>query len=304
MHLRVMSDLNVAAPAPECLWTEAPGLTALHDLAFASVKVLAPNLRQSGRSLIALFTGAIADVTLHPLAGLFSGLIASFATELRECLAYALFTDTTDAARAVAQAAEESRLQAITPMVVRKGDERLTYVFSETAAPVSPETTVRLDAESVVIATGGARGIVAEAVKALAALCKPRLFVIGSNPLDLYGPELLAGDDDSFLQTRQAFIRQRKANAPELSVKDIVAEFDRILSARLAVRNIEEMRRLCGPDRVRYIACDVLDRDGLVQRGTRDRRGNRPDRSGDQRRGARQESVAGDEDLGRFSPHS
>src|SRR5205807_4845267 len=74
-HLRVVADLGASAPARDCLWQESPSLVALHDLAFLTLQAGFESLSEEGASVIALLLDALPDGSVHPLGGLFSGLL-------------------------------------------------------------------------------------------------------------------------------------------------------------------------------------------------------------------------------------
>jgi NAD(P)-dependent dehydrogenase (short-subunit alcohol dehydrogenase family)/3-oxoacyl-(acyl-carrier-protein) synthase len=253
-HLRVVADLERSAPAPACL-SEAPeSLLALHTLAFAALRAASP----PPESFVSLLLGGMAGGAPHPYAGLFGGLAKCAHLELDGCLTRALFTDARDVAAGVREAEEETAAGRCLPVVCSEGGVRSVPAVEE--APLPAGVAPRLDRDSVVLAVGGARGITAELMKALAARVGPRLYLLGSTPLDRYPREVLAGD----VPVRRAdFVRERRSADPGASVAAIAREFDRMLQAREACRNVREMAAACGEDRVRYLCCDVTDAESV-----------------------------------------
>jgi NAD(P)-dependent dehydrogenase (short-subunit alcohol dehydrogenase family)/3-oxoacyl-(acyl-carrier-protein) synthase len=256
-HLRVVADLERSAPAPRCL-SEAPeSLLALHALAFAALQAGPPE------SFVSLLLAGIAGGTPHPYAGLFGGLAKCAHLELEGCLTRAVFTDARDVAAGACEAEAETAAGRSLPVVYSEGGVRLVPAVVE--APLPAGAVPRLDRDSVVLAVGGARGITAEALKGLAARIGPRLYLVGSTRLDRYGPDVLEADPRALAGRRPEFVRERRAADPRASVAEISREFDRMLQAREAHENVRAMSAASGPDRVRYLCCDVTDREAVAR---------------------------------------
>jgi NAD(P)-dependent dehydrogenase (short-subunit alcohol dehydrogenase family)/3-oxoacyl-(acyl-carrier-protein) synthase len=262
-HVRVVADLERSAPVPDCLTCAAEPLLALHRLVFAALGAGWSELDQDGASFLSLFLGGTAAGTPHPYAGLFGGLVKCADLELDGCLTHALFTDARDVRRGVEEAEAETAARRHLPVVFSDRGRRLVPVVAE--APLPGGAQPRLDRDSVVLAVGGARGITAEVLKGLAARVGPRLYLIGSNPLDAYPREVLESDPRALAERRPAFLRERMAAGSGGSVAAISREFDRLLQARDASENIRAMATSAGPDRVRYLCCDVTDREAVAR---------------------------------------
>ncbi len=265
IHVRVLCELSSSAPVEEEQWLHPERLMALHDLLFLGLKHTAEEVRQKQGSCVGLFTRAFVGEAPHPMAGLFAGFFNSALFELKPQRTLVLFTDEADPSRAAREAERASGLKQFTAAAYHRRGERYAMAVVEEDAPVPEEPTPRLDSSSVVVATGGARGIVAEAVKAIARHHRPHLYLIGSNALDRYPPEVFEGTEEAFEKRRSTFIREQVAAQPGRTVKQLNAEFDRMLSARAARRTLEELERLCGPERVHYLACNVLDEAGMAR---------------------------------------
>jgi NAD(P)-dependent dehydrogenase (short-subunit alcohol dehydrogenase family) len=149
------------------------------------------------------------------------------------------------------------------PVVFAEGGVRLAPAVEE--APLPAGRVPRLDRDSVVLAVGGARGITAEALKGLAERVGPRLYLLGSTPLDGYPAEILEAAASSLAERRPRFVRERLAAEPGTSVAAISREFDRMLHAREAYQNVRALAAACGEDRVRYLCCDVTDREAVAR---------------------------------------
>jgi NAD(P)-dependent dehydrogenase (short-subunit alcohol dehydrogenase family) len=143
--------------------------------------------------------------------------------------------------------------------VAISGGCRLIQRVTEAPAEPAEDGSMLLGHDSVVVAVGGARGITAEAVKALARQVRPTLYVVGSTDLEILQPEMFEGTDEAFARCRPQYIREQKAANPELPLPQVNKAFDRLIAARAARRNLNEMAAHCGADRVHYVRADVLD---------------------------------------------
>jgi NAD(P)-dependent dehydrogenase (short-subunit alcohol dehydrogenase family)/3-oxoacyl-(acyl-carrier-protein) synthase len=260
-HIRVVADLGASAPAPACLWEEAPSLVALHDLAFLTLQHAFDGLAEGGTSVVGLFLDAVPEGVLHPLGGLFSGLLKSATLELPNCLVHSVFTSERDVAAGIRQAEAETTAKHYLPITVYDGGVRKSTFVEAVPAGDAP---AQLDESSVVLAVGGARGITAELMKAVAERFRPRLYLLGTTRLDAYPPEVFEGTNEEFAGRRAEYIRTERAAHPDKNPGQLNKEFDRMIAARDARANLDAMARHCGAERVTYVAADVMDGDALA----------------------------------------
>ncbi|WP_051859876.1 SDR family oxidoreductase [Streptomyces xanthophaeus] len=261
-HVVLVSDLSASAPPSSALTAQHPGLTALHDLAFLVVQQRYEELGHASASVVFALLGAVPDGVAHPLVGLFTGLVKCVRLELADAQAFALVMATADADGAAALIGTERVSERTFPVVHHDGTRRLVPALvpqSSTAPAVAGTTGARpLERESVVVALGGARGITAELLVALAERHGSRIYALGSNPVDSYPPEVFRGTDEEFAATRAAYIKER-LKAGGQTVAEISRSFDRMADARTARANLERMERHSGAGRVTYLTCDARD---------------------------------------------
>src|SRR5262249_24164610 len=158
-------------------------LMALHDLSFLVLEQCFETLTQGETSFISLFLGALPNGEQHPFTGFFGGLIKCAYLELLNSVTFGLFTSTEDVQEAVQQANMESRARRYLPVVVYAQGTRKSTFLQQVSVELPENTLMQLDHSSVVMAIGGARGITAELLKVVAQYCRPRLYLLGSNPL-------------------------------------------------------------------------------------------------------------------------
>ncbi len=258
--LRVVADLTASVPAEEAFSGAIDGVQALHDLVFLTVQQRYEELGGASSSVVFLLLGAMLEGVPHPLAGLFTGLAKCVHLELAEATCYAFLAATSDPALAARLLAPEAAAVRTFPIVYHDGERRLVPALQDAPAPQPAEVPGPgpLDRDSVVLALGGARGITAELLTALAERYGSRIFALGSNALDGYPSETFEGTDEEFAATRSAFISARM-RAGGSTVAESSRRFDRMTDARTARRNLDRMARHSGAGRVSYLTCDARD---------------------------------------------
>ncbi|MEV6823804.1 SDR family NAD(P)-dependent oxidoreductase [Amycolatopsis sp. NPDC051102] len=150
------------------------------------------------------------------------------------------------------------------PDVGLHADGRRTTLVVEaerTPAPVarwrtgSGRTPV-VDRESVVVAAGGARGITAEAVRAIADAHRPRIVLIGRTPLTGEPPPVREAGDETAV--KHAIVADRlRAGGPVPAPAEVGALARRIVAAREVRRTMAALTE--AGSEVRYLAVDVGD---------------------------------------------
>ncbi|MFI6812985.1 SDR family oxidoreductase [Nonomuraea sp. NPDC050328] len=252
-HLSLLADLADTPP----LTDPAPDLERLHDLAFLCLR----HATTAPATMVLL--GAHRAGRPHPYVGLFSGLMKTAHLESPAPDRFLLATSARDVRSAVQEAEQEARRARTLPVVYAVDGERHAYTLVDRPADVTG--TARLSDRSVVVAVGGARGITAELMKALAEQFRPTLYLLGSNPLGTYPPDLFTQDEADFTAGRKDYLRTQLKARPGVPVAVFSREYDRMADARAARRNLDAMAAHCGPDRVRYLTCDATDPDAVRQ---------------------------------------
>jgi NAD(P)-dependent dehydrogenase (short-subunit alcohol dehydrogenase family) len=122
------------------------------------------------------------------------------------------------------------------------------------AAPIRPE--------SVIVISGGGRGVTAACARALARAFRPRIGLIGRTPLTeemSEPPEIRAARTDAAL--RAALLARARSAGERPRPSAIEAELKRILGARELRETLADIEAAGSP--VRYIAADVAEADSL-----------------------------------------
>jgi acyl transferase domain-containing protein len=253
---------------------------AVNRTAFELARTVAARMGDEGGVFVTVQDtgGGFGLVDPDPARAWLGGLAALARTAAREWpLAAVKAIDCQRAARdehAVAAAiAEELLTGGSTLNVGLRADGTRWTVTQDEAAPVT--------ADSVLVATGGARGVTAAALLALAATHRPRMLLIGRTAL-VDEPDFLAVARDEKSLTRlladQAQARSDTTSMPPsvpLSMppslpSDLAARARAVLAAREVRATLAGLERLGVT--VRYAALDVTDRTALDRELARVRR--------------------------------
>ncbi|MEJ3745854.1 SDR family NAD(P)-dependent oxidoreductase [Actinomycetes bacterium KLBMP 9797] len=117
--------------------------------------------------------------------------------------------------------------------------------------PAAPGSSVHIGPDSVVVATGGARGITAASLVALGRAHRPRLVLLGRTPLDPEPAGLAPAADEAALVRELA--REAEPDAPAA----LAARARQILAAREVRATLSELEQAGAT--ARYLAVDVRD---------------------------------------------
>jgi NAD(P)-dependent dehydrogenase (short-subunit alcohol dehydrogenase family) len=122
----------------------------------------------------------------------------------------------------------------------------------EAAEPARP---LDINAQSVILVTGGAYGVTADVARALAVSCRPRLILVGRSALPGEEPETTRGLEGQAL--RQRLIESARANGKPPLPADIEKSLARIVRERHIRANLAACQ--AAGSAVEYHALDVRD---------------------------------------------
>jgi acyl transferase domain-containing protein/NADP-dependent 3-hydroxy acid dehydrogenase YdfG len=280
--LGVHHDLESASAAVDGvihLGALAPGGPPVLPEAFPSLR--AAILGGARMLLVATGSGGLfghgwdGSSATDPTPGLgLRGLVRTIAREYPSVLVRAVDVDPKDTPARIAEhllaeldaAASPDRVPDHSPVIGYTNGTRsaLTVVASELAAPSGSEATAAavrelgLGPESVVVLTGGGRGITAACAIALARMCGCRIEILGRTP----SPERPEHPDTAAAHDRPA-LRRALLGQGISTPAEVEAAMRRILSARSLHQTLESLASMASS--VRYHSVDVCDADGVRQ---------------------------------------
>ncbi|ARF53152.1 SDR family oxidoreductase [Streptomyces gilvosporeus] len=212
--------------------------------------------RLAAGSVAVLAYDPLTGFCMHPYTALITGMVRSLAWELPRERVLAVVTDA-DTAPGLSELARELGSVRERPVVYYRGG--LRHVERLVAAPADDAAPLGLDSSSVVVAVGGARGITAAAVQGIADRCRPKIWLLGTTPVDAVPPEFLNNDPRAEAVLRPRFIADGLRGEPHLTVGELNRRFTTRTQAAGILRRLRTLRASCGEDRVRYLVCDITD---------------------------------------------
>jgi len=253
----------------------ASGLIHLSDLGGAGgtddAKTLFPLLRgvlMAGAHHLLLATGAADGTAALPLGAGLAGLVKCAAREFPATRACVIALDPSEPAGQLADAIEREILAepGLCEVAYRRGQRSTRKVVAE-ALPTLPTIGTKLRQDSVVLLTGGARGITGRIAVALARQTGCRIELVGRSPLPVGQEQAVTAGITCKRQLRQVLLGQCPGNKP--------AEIENLLQRLLADRDMRNTQGeiAAAGSRMMYTALDVRDRaafsayiDGLYER--------------------------------------
>ncbi|MBX3251559.1 MAG: SDR family oxidoreductase, partial [Myxococcales bacterium] len=136
---------------------------------------------------------------------------------------------------------------------------RRRTLVSFAADVVTHDGAPRVDASSVILASGGARGVTAATLIRLAQATRCKLVLLGRTALADEPPACAGAQTDAEL--KRVLLAAAQAEGRKVSPADLGREVGRILSAREVRQTLAAIEAAGG--QARYVAADVADRDTL-----------------------------------------
>ncbi|WP_426751920.1 SDR family NAD(P)-dependent oxidoreductase [Myxococcus sp. Y35] len=227
------------------------------ELLFLVARRAYERLQRSEVELASLCIGAVgARRCLHPMSGLFAGLLKSIGREVPARKVHAVSTSANSLQAALERVEAELGTEVEgTPSieVCFDGPRRCVRVLRETAVVADAAPT--LDAGSVVLLTGGGRGVTAVLAGALLKRYGCRVVLLGRSDPNEAPQHVLQARDEDLPQVERAFYASELARNPGTRMPELRKRFERFLAARELKATLEGLARL--PGQVRYHAADV-----------------------------------------------
>ena len=260
----VFADLS-GAEADLALVEGANGSGVL-ELLLVAAKRMYPSL-QSGRCAVAALTvGSWRGDELDPYTGLLGGFLKSLARELPGCICKAVHS-ADDATAALNQMAAELGEGPASPVEVGyRSGVRYGPRLKETP-PAAGAPKPLLDRESVVVATGGARGVTAALVETVIERRKCRVVLLGRSDPGQLPSELHNLDEVAFDAHEQTFYKNEMARRPGVRIAALRERWEQYRAMREVLATLAQLRANGG--RVDYVSVDITD-GGAVDRAVRE----------------------------------
>ena len=241
-HVRVVADLGASDDAADHLGT-AVRLRPLHDLAHLAAQRWTA---EASGSFGVILLDAMRDDIAHPAAGPFTGLVKSLAREQEDPFVLAVLTDATTPDRALDVWRAESAHDHEFAVVAHSRGKRLAPALTDAELP--PSHRDPLPPGAVVVAAGGARGLTAELLCALATRVAPTIYLLGRSA---------PGRED--VPERATFLTEARRTSPDRPIAELIAEHDGMRAQAQTARTMRRLAEICGAARVHHLVCDLTD---------------------------------------------
>ena len=238
----------------------------LLELLFVCAKRDYDRIRKGELAVGSLCLGAVgARKIMHPVSGLFAGLLKSLGRELPSARLRAVSTSglelTSGLQRLVDELTTAREVADASIEVCFDGDRRCVRLLQPTAL-LPPRADPALQAASVVLATGS-RGVTAVLAEALLKKFGCSVVLVGrGGPLDVPG-EILQAREDELAELERVFYASAHRANPEVRLAELRKRFGRHLAARELRQTLDRLSRL--PGRVSFRAADVTKAEEVEQ---------------------------------------
>ncbi len=257
-----VSRLDAAAGQAQLVADTAVKHGAL-ELLFLVARRAYERLSRGEAQLASLCIGAVGPRRcLHPMSGLFAGLIKSVGREVPAGNVRAISTTAMplQAALELAEAELGSEVgEAPSIEVCFDGPRRCVRVLRETAVAADPAPA--LDSESVVLLTGGGRGVTAVLAGALLKRFACKVVLVGRSDPEEAPEHVLRAREEDLPRVERDFYASELAGNPGARMPELRKRFERYLAARELKATLDALARL--PGQVRYRAADVTRREDV-----------------------------------------
>lgn len=141
------------------------------------------------------------------------------------------------------------------PEVALRADGTRSHLRLRPSPRVPGQVGATIDSDSVIVVTGGARGVTAACARALARARKPRLALIGRTALGVEPSDLRDAVGESGV--RQALIARTRRSSRQPNPADIAKEVRRVLAVREVRKTLADLE--AAGSQACYLAADITD---------------------------------------------
>ncbi|MBD2731585.1 SDR family NAD(P)-dependent oxidoreductase [Nostoc sp. FACHB-892] len=235
----------------------------LLNLLFAVVRHSYPQLQTGNTALATLCLNAWKTGQLTPYTGLLAGFIKSVARELPKCICKSINTDAASIKDAWQQLDTELNSQPGKPVEVSylNGDRQIFKLVS--LPEVTKDHTPILNQNSVVITTGGGRGVTAVLMEEVLQRFGCTVVLLGRTDLKSVPIEVLELDEAGFAQYESQFYQEQLMRDRSQKMPALKAQIEYYQAARELHHTLKHLSAL--PGRFEYVNVNITDVEAVNQ---------------------------------------
>lgn len=234
----------------------------LLDLMFAVVRKAYDGMKAGSVAFGSLCLNSPQDDNLHPYCGLLAGFVKAIARELPQCACKAVATDASTITTALDQFRNEL---AIGPLpggaeILYKNSHRFEYTLQRHAA-ISSGNEHLLSSDSVVVATGGGRGVTAVLVEDLLRTYGCKVVLFGRTDPSSVPADILSMSKEEFDAHEAVFYQHERKRSPGADIKELKKRYEYFRNGREVRQTVAAFEKLSGT--VTYMPVDITDQDAV-----------------------------------------
>ena len=115
--------------------------------------------------------------------------------------------------------------------------------------------------DDVILFAGGGRGILNKLIEGISKVYNPTIIVVGRSEIPSGNEEWFKMNDDEFEQYKSRFIKETKEKNKELSVVQILNEYEKLRNNKILYKNIKKLKEIS--EKIHYYRCDVSNYDDV-----------------------------------------
>jgi acyl transferase domain-containing protein len=247
----------LSGDAADTLVTVSGDVLGLTGLLFAVCRQSYEAFQAGKIALGALSLGAFVDGKLNPFTGLVAGFVKSFARELPAATCRSVNVAETNFSKAMAILDAELSHRGPAVEVCYRGEDRFEIQLALLES-VSSGNTSKLDANSVVFATGGGRGVTAVLAEEILTRFGCTVIAVGRTDPSTVPAEILNMDAVQLAAFEPEFYRRELAKGGKkiIQLRDLFRSYQ---AGHEVHENVQQLSRL--PGRFEYISADMTNGD-------------------------------------------
>ncbi len=246
---------------PDAILTAPTDGAGLMDLSFAVCRRYYDELQRGAISLGSLCLGAFIRGRLNPFSGLLSGFVKSLARELPQAVCRSLNLAETDFRQALAALDTELSAHGSAVDICYRDGNRSVIQLAR-LEHISRGESPLLTSDSVVLATGGGRGVTAVLAEELLTRFGCTVIAVGRTDPAAAPPELLKMSAGQLAAHEQEFYRSELAKGVRMKIPQLRDLFRSYQAAHEVAEIVRTLSAL--PGQFEYISSDITNRDATT----------------------------------------
>jgi len=228
------------------------------DLLFTVCRSFYDRINRQQVSVLSVCLDAVDGKNLRPYSGMVAGLLKSVARECRDSVVRALSVEHRSFLNCLAAIEVELGQGPDVGEICIRGGTRYTFQLAKLGSGRANDKAY-LNESSVVVATGGGRGVTAVLVQELLARFRCKVIAIGRTDLATVPADVLAMSDEEFEAHQSVFYTQ------QMKLGKNIRELKQLYAGYGASRELHHIQTNCSslPGSFEYICANITDKDSV-----------------------------------------